>query len=281
VRIQARTRSATGVLSPRRAISSDDGLYTFRASGPQVAIDADGNAVFLWDRYDGSSFWIEARSRSLAGVLGPVQTLAHSHASAPDPQLTLDPTGNAVFVWASADTYTTIETRQLSAAGVLGPIATLWPGQYRVDPQNYHVAVNAAGDALFVWAVGNGNHGFPIARSRTAAGAVGPMEFITVLDSSQIPKQGSWPQVSFAPEGDALFVWTTSERISPTTVVSVMHARTRSAEGVLGDPQDVQTFAAGEAGAAELTVSANGQALAVWSFYDGTNYRIAASVDPN
>jgi hypothetical protein len=37
------------------------------ASAPQVALDADGDAVFTWVRFDGTTFRIQARARSATG----------------------------------------------------------------------------------------------------------------------------------------------------------------------------------------------------------------------
>ena len=37
--------------------------------GPQVAVDADGDAIFTWQRLDGTSYRAEARALSAAGVL--------------------------------------------------------------------------------------------------------------------------------------------------------------------------------------------------------------------
>ena len=50
-RVQARARSAAGVLSAVQTLSGPGQ----NALGPQVAVDADGDAVFTWRRSDGAN----------------------------------------------------------------------------------------------------------------------------------------------------------------------------------------------------------------------------------
>ena len=50
--------------------------------GSQVAIDADGDAVFTWVRHDGSDYRVQARARSASGVLSAVQNLSAARGEA-------------------------------------------------------------------------------------------------------------------------------------------------------------------------------------------------------
>src|SRR4051812_18977958 len=65
---------------------------------PQVAVDADGDAVFTWRRDDGSGnfccFRAQARARSAAGTLSAVQTLPTGGRDAFDPHVAVDPDGD-------------------------------------------------------------------------------------------------------------------------------------------------------------------------------------------
>ena len=69
------------------------------ATNPQVAVDADGNAVFTWARSDGTNTRVQTRTRSATGVLSAVQTLSSSGQDASLPQVAVDADGNAVFTW--------------------------------------------------------------------------------------------------------------------------------------------------------------------------------------
>src|SRR6266496_1155042 len=102
---------------------------------PQVAVDASGDSVFVWRRSDGTTdcfggpcLRIQTRSRSAAGILSPIQTLSPSGQHGALPQVAVDPSGNAVFVWRRFDgANLRIQTRVRSAAGTLGSTLTLPP----------------------------------------------------------------------------------------------------------------------------------------------------------
>ena len=120
-------------------------LHDLSAAGqdayePQIASDAEGDAVAAWGRDR-----IQARTISAAGVLGPVQTLSDPcTCRSTTPQVASDADGDAVAVWASQQIQR-VEARTISAAGVLGPVQTL---SFGFAPQ---VASEADGDAVAVW----------------------------------------------------------------------------------------------------------------------------------
>ena len=120
------------------------------ASGPQVAVDNDGDAVFTWERFDGADQRVQAQARSAAGTLSAVQDLSDPGQNAFDPQVAVDADGDAVFTWVRSDgANNLVEARTRSAAGALRPFTTLSdPGQHAEVPQ---VAVDADGDALVAW----------------------------------------------------------------------------------------------------------------------------------
>ena len=120
------------------------------ATAPQVAVDADGDAVFTWARFDGADHRVQARARSAAGTLSAVQTLSSAGQDAGRPQVAVDADGDAVLTWLRSDgTNYRIQARARSAAGTLSAVQTVSAaGQDAFDPQ---VAVDADGDAVFTW----------------------------------------------------------------------------------------------------------------------------------
>ena len=94
-RVQARTRSAAGVLSAVQTLSASGQ----DASNPRVGVDAGGNAVFAWTRFGGANFRVQARTRSAAGALGAVQNVSKSGQDAVDPQLAVGAGGDAATTW--------------------------------------------------------------------------------------------------------------------------------------------------------------------------------------
>jgi hypothetical protein len=167
--VKSRARSADGSLSPVQTISTPDidvGFY------PDVVVDADGDAVLKWERWDRTMQCagracrrIQARVRSAAGSLTPIQTVSAAGRDSDEAAVDIDFAGNAIFVWRGLDGTTDcggvpgcerIQARGRSAAGTLGAIQTLsasgqdaYSPDAAVDPDGGYDA-NAA-DAAAVW----------------------------------------------------------------------------------------------------------------------------------
>jgi hypothetical protein len=86
----ARVLSAGGNLGPVRQLSAANG-----ASSPVVAVDAVGNAEFVWGK-DGDG--LRVRSLSAAGIRGPVEHLTEEFGGVL-PQVAMNPDGRAVAAW--------------------------------------------------------------------------------------------------------------------------------------------------------------------------------------
>jgi uncharacterized protein YheU (UPF0270 family) len=216
IRIEARARSAAGELSAIQ-ILSPAGKDAFN---PQVAVDQDGDAAFVWERYDARTgcggfacYHVQARARSAAGSVGAIQTLSAPAESAFFPQVGVDQGGDAVFVWeqehydAVCSGCLRVQARARSAAGLLSAVQTLSPaGQHANDP---HVAVDSSGNAVFVWESPDettdcsGVGCFRIeARTRSAEGVLGTAQ--TISDAGE---NAARPQVGVDQNGSAAAVW--------------------------------------------------------------------------
>ena len=131
---------------------------------PQIASDADGDAVAVWSRFDGSTYRVQARTISAAGVLGPIRTLSAAGQYANRPQIASDADGDAVAVWFNGSNYR-VQARTISAAGALGPTRTV--AQNAFEPQ---IASDADGDAVAVWSLERSRRGArDLCRRRTRA----------------------------------------------------------------------------------------------------------------
>jgi hypothetical protein len=276
--IQARARSAAGTLSAVQILSA----AAQGTGSSEVAVDQSGNAVFVWERNDGTTGCggagcsrIVARARSAAGDLSAIQTLSDPGKQAFYPEVAVDPSGNAVFVWQRPDTTTDcggsgcwrIQTRARSAAGALSATQTLSdPGQDALIPQ---VAVDQGGDAVFVWSRYDGTTdcgGLPgCSRTQTRARSAAGVLSATQTLSPAARDAALSPQVAVDQSGNAAFVW---ERLGGGTgcggsACSIIEARTRSAEGVLGSAQILSALGQ-HAGAPQVAVDPSGNAVAVW-----------------
>jgi hypothetical protein len=252
-RVQARVRSASGTLHAIEPLSA----HGQDASHPQVAVDSDGRAFFVWERSDGNYERVKARIRGPAGGIGPAQGLSAAGQDAVSPQVAVDPRGGAFFIWTRFDGVDwRIQVRRLSADGVLGPVLTLSAaGGSARQPQ---IAADPDGGAVFTW-VRRQRGGDPLqrgdriqARALSAAGVLSPIQTLagvgqgTALD----------PQVAVDPVGNAAFTW----------VFAGVQARARSASGALSPVQSLDTNPDDDySGGPQVAVDDAGNAVFAWT----------------
>ncbi len=265
-RIQARARSATGTLSAVQTLSAPGQS----ASRPQVAVDADGDAVFTWLRFDGAKYRIQARARSAGGTLSAVQTLSAAGQNAFNPQVAVDADGDAVFTWLRFDgAHLRVEARARSAAGTLSAVQTLsGAGQHASEPQ---VAVDGDGDAVFTWERLDGTKDRVQAVARSAAGTLSAVQTLSAAGKTAFN-----PQVAVDADGDAVFTWLRSDETDPDNFCCHrVQLRTRSTDGALSA---VKTLSAAGKTAfnPQVAVDADGDAVFTWELYDGTEPRVQA-----
>jgi hypothetical protein len=291
-RIQTRTLSAsTGALSAVQTLSAA-GQH---AHAPQVGVDSTGNAVFAWERSDGttqcgsSCSRIQTRTRSAStGALSAVQTLSAAGQHAHAPQVAVDPTGDAAFAWERSDgtvqcsgsSCSRIQARFYSATtGTYSGTQTLSAaGQHAHAPQ---VAIAPNGDAAFAWERFDGTTqcgGAGCARIQAVARSAPTGSLSAVQTLSDPGQHARAPQVGVDAAGNAVFVW---ERFDGTTQCggsscSRVQARTRLATGALTAVITL-SLPGQDAFAPALSVDTDGgldpsrpDALALWSRYDGT-----------
>jgi PASTA domain-containing protein/PKD domain-containing protein len=151
--IQAAVRPAsTGVWgSPQDLSAIGQSAFT-----PQVAIDAAGNAIAVWERTNASAIpTVQASRRSAAsGVWGTPQDLSSGIAgeSSFNPQVAVDPAGDAVAVWQRSNLIVQASARPaLTGVWSMRQDLSLGPNQ----SLGQQVAMDAAGNAVAVWRRGN------------------------------------------------------------------------------------------------------------------------------
>jgi hypothetical protein len=231
------------------------------ASQSQVAVDADGDAVFTWIRFDGTNFRVQARARSATGTLSAVKTLSAAGQNAFNPQVAVDTDGDAVFTWQRSDgANTRVQARARSKTGTLSAVQTLSAaGQDANSPQ---VAVDADGDAVFTWARSDGTKNRVQAVARSAAGALS-----AVQDLSDAGQDAFTPQVAVEGGGDAVFTWTRFDGAN-----NRIQTRARSATGTLSAVQTLSSSGR-SASAPQVAVDGGGDAVFTWTRFDGANNR--------
>jgi hypothetical protein len=122
------------------------------AQNPQIAVDAAGNALAVWIQFDGTVYNIWANRYTAGSGWGSAALIETDNAgSAHNPQVAIDPAGNALAVWTQSDgTRDNIWANRYTVVGGWGSaelIETDDTGNALVP----EVAVDAEGNALAVW----------------------------------------------------------------------------------------------------------------------------------
>ncbi len=152
--IQASTKLFEGTWTPRELLSEDGQ----NAHGPNVVVDADGNATVVWSRSDGTNSRIQASTKSLEGIWTPPDTLSEDGQDAYSPNVAVDSSGIATVVWSQSDgTNSRIRASTKPFEGIWTPPDTLSEdGQNAYGP---YVAVDSSGNATVVWSRSDGTNG--------------------------------------------------------------------------------------------------------------------------
>jgi hypothetical protein len=274
VRIHVRSRSAAGTLSPIQTVSPPDGDAFY----PEVAVDADGDAVITWgirysqDPYAVCCSQVQAIARSAAGVLSPIQTLTNPTKNSDSAQVRVDPGGNAIFEWTLGDATTDcsghechrVQTRARSAAGTLGPVQTLSPSGQDAYANDFGLDDN--GNAVYSWTAYSATQTRIFARTRSAAGTLGSVEGVSALG-----QYASLARVAVNQGGDAMFSWTLrygTDECGGGPCSRIM-ARARSSAGSFTPVQAI-SGPFGYGANKGLAISAGGVAVFEWGDRDGT-----------
>ena len=124
--------------------------------GPQVALDAGGNAVAVWTRFDSTTepgkSVVQTASRPADGVWTAPVDLASIAQSGPDPKVAVDARGDAVVIWKYFDSSSYIVQAATKRAG------DAWSKPVNLSAASkataagslsgLNLAVNARGDTL-------------------------------------------------------------------------------------------------------------------------------------
>jgi hypothetical protein len=198
--IQARARAGDGTLSAIQNVSPAG----VDARWPQVRLDADGDAVILWQLGLGEG--IQARARASTGGLSPVETLSPPGRGGSMADVDLLDDGRGVAVWSGSEPNfdTKVRLRVRSAAGVWSATETVSLPASLGEVFQPQVALDGSGRALVVWTQSSGGSLYePLQmRARSPAGA-----WSTVRTLSE-PRAVTWQsQLAVAPNGRAVAMW--------------------------------------------------------------------------
>jgi len=223
---------------------------------PQVAVDPNGDAVAVWRQHDGSALSIYA-NRLTSGVWGTAALLETDNTGhAREPQVAVDPNGDAVAVWRQFDGSAWGIYANRMTSGVWGTPELLETDTgHALSPQ---VAVDPNGDAVAVWHQDDGS-AYSIYANRMTSGVWGTAALLETDNAGHADS----PQVAVDPNGDAVAVWYQSDGSARNIYAN------RLVSGVWGTPELLETDT-GLASAPQVAVDPNGDGVAVWTQSDGS-----------
>ncbi|HEY0279594.1 MAG TPA: hypothetical protein VGC32_15120 [Solirubrobacterales bacterium] len=240
---------------------------------PQVAVDASGDAVAVWERASGRTGTgvIEASTRPVGGSWSePPTRLSADAQDAFVPQVAVDPGGDAVVVWQQArDQFGNyvIDAATRPAGGIWSYAPTpLSTDQSAYEPQ---VAVDASGEAVAVWEGTNEKTGsYPMVVEAATLVSGGTWSDPTPLSADT--QNARSPEVAVDARGDAVAVW---RRSDDKTGKSVIEAATRPSRGIWSDPPLRLSADTQDAFDPRVAVDRRGDAVAVWQRRSGKSHK--------
>lgn len=247
------------------------------ARNPQIAFDASGNAIAVWEQTDGTRYNIYAKRYNAGiGIWEAAEAIDSEPGDAGSPQIGFDSAGNAIAVWVqisggtsgTSDTWKSIwSNRYISGAG--------WQTAVRLEEVDWNayslrIEVDSSGNAIAIWVQDNGpaEQNIWSNRYQSAAGWQGP-ELLESEDGYAYS-----PQIAVDSSGNGIAVWVQNDG----TEYSIWSNRYESAASLWQGAELIET---GDriANNPEIEIDYSGNAIALWVQQSDTlEYRIFTNV---
>lgn len=255
--VDAATRTAGGTWSAPQQLSVPSVLGG-GADEPQLAVDANGDAVAVWYQFDGINYVIEAARLPAGGTWSAPQQLSGPGGDAYGPHVAIDAHGIATAIWyrySGGVPPGVVQAATGSAGGGWTPPQAL--SSAAQDSSEPQVASDPSGDVIAVWTSFNGSADVIEAASLPAGGGWSAV--------SQVSSGGNAdaPQVAINGQGTATAVWDSSDGVN-----SLVQAATRQAGGGWSAPAAI-SLAGQDAGDPQVGADASGDVAAVWYRFNG------------
>ena len=291
VRVQVAERSREGDFGAPADLSAAGR----DATGVQVALDADGDAIATWCQSDGSRTRLYAALRRAGGDFTAPGPISPPDVAARDcdrptwglPQIAFGPSGDALAAWSAVPAGAAdpdlaehrVQTAQLPPGGdAFGAAQAVSAAGW--SARNPQVAFDPTGAATLLWRAARSGTYFRIqAATRPPGGAFG-----AVQELSDPVSHAELQRIAIDPAGNAVAVWNRVRHFGSAVEVAV-----RPAGGRFGAVQELSTPIPAPSyvpptvhlgGPARVAVDARGTAIVVWSELDGGRKRVFAAVRP-
>jgi hypothetical protein len=232
-----------------------------------MGIDASGNAVSIWEEFDGENTNIQVATLSKGGSWSDpvVLSSAPGNYNQANPQISVNLLGYAVAVWEEFNETSVVKASTMQVSGNWSaPVAISLPTFS--GSQSPQIAVDLAGNAVAVWARHNGS--FNVVQASTLCGN----RWSTPIDISPTNADSSSPQVGVDVFGNAVAIWT-----------EINHQIIQGASLPFGGAWSVFTNISSMSDLSnrpQVAVDPAGNAVATWTAVSGGNFFVQASTLP-
>ena len=234
---------------------------------PQIAVDPDGNAIAVWSQRDAqnqniSSIW--ANSYVPGDGWGAANLIeADNVVDARDPQIAMDASGNAIAVWTQWNGATTTVWSNryvpVNGWGNAVMIETIGSG----SPDTPQIAMDANGNGIAVWMQWSSDATRGIWANRNVAGNwSGATQIVPVADIADVYGL----RIVADSVGNAIAVWSLYD---DDLFIENVWINRYVAGAAWSGAELIETQDDGDTYDPEIAINANGDAVAVWSQWDG------------
>ncbi|ALC16216.1 hypothetical protein DSOUD_1437 [Desulfuromonas soudanensis] len=259
----------------RVAVSEVTAAYGF--TDPTVAMNGNGQAVALWRETDNAFYHrVRAAIFAPAGGWGGAATLSVNDTTGGSlPQVAVDASGNALAVWIERESlfapWKLMVSRFIAGSGTWEPAQRLDSDAIGEPSNSAAVAMNGAGEAMVLWPAPSGTPGTDAlwVRRLAANGSWGAAQLLDPAASGP-PEQ----RIAMDVNGNAMAVWKKFDNPSFSSIWSI---RFDSVSGSWGTAVAVESSNVNRATAPQIAFDANGEAVAVWVQFDGTQELILSN----
>lgn len=239
----------------------------YPASDARVTMNATGRIGITWKQTDGVNTRIYGHLSTYHGFWPSIwpmygEPLSAAGQDAQTPRIVMNGDDQTVIVWSRSNGFNQIVQKSWLMIGEKWSTSTdlSAAGQDAIDPQ---VAMNDAGQIVFVWTRSNGTH--TIVQAATTVYGVEPTSVVDLSDAGQ---NAISPQVAMNGAGQAVVVWCRN---------GIAQASTLNFGGSWSAPVDLSA-AGQDASFPDVAMNAKGEAVAVWSWGNTIDKRIQASM---
>ncbi len=252
-------------------VLSEDGA---NAANPKVSIDSIGNIIVVWEKYEGAAVSIQAIRRTYYGVWGCPEDISIPGEYAFQPQIVSNTTGMSVAVWTGFDGVNLYTEASIYDYGFWSFPEYL--SEYGFDSMGTDVDINCDGEAIAVWSGYDGCN-FTIQAAYLDSYQYWSMPMVISEDGQDAYNA----QVAIDPCGNAVAVWTRNDGNNYIAQSSTLYSNYSATQGSLYWTIPVNLSASGsEAANPAIAVDPFGNAVAIWTRLNGSNFVLQAASLP-